>query len=104
MFDTEESESLDTLYQMGGSSGGARPKVYYTLDGEEWIIKFPASSDPENIGRQEYEYSLCAKKCGIEMSETKLLPSAFNDGYFATKRFDRIAKKFLLPGEPDSSA
>lgn len=40
MFDTETSESLDTLYQMGGSSGGARPKVYYSLNGEEWIVKF----------------------------------------------------------------
>lgn len=39
MFGTETSESLDTLYQMGGSSGGARPKVYYSLNGEEWIVK-----------------------------------------------------------------
>lgn len=89
MFETEESESLDTLYQMGGSSGGARPKVYYPLDGEEWIVKFPASMDPDNIGRQEYAYALCARKCGIEMAETRLLPSAVNEGYFATKRFDR---------------
>ena len=93
MFGTETSESLDTLYQMGGSSGGARPKVYYSLNGEEWIVKFPSSSDPENIGRQEYEYGLCAQKCGIEMAEIKLLPSAINDGYFATKRFDRMEKK-----------
>lgn len=93
MFDTEESESLDTLFQMGASSGGARPKVYYTIDKEEWIVKFPASLDPENIGRLEYEYSLCAKKCGIEMVETRLLPSEFHDGYFSTKRFDRIGKK-----------
>jgi serine/threonine-protein kinase HipA len=31
---------------------------------EYWIIKFPSSGDRENIGRQEYDYSLCAKKCG----------------------------------------
>ena len=36
IFETNNSESLDTIFQMGGSSGGARPKVYYDIDGEEW--------------------------------------------------------------------
>lgn len=89
MFDTEDSKCLDELYRMGGSSGGARPKIFYTIDNEEWIVKFPSSIDRENIGLQEYEYSLCAKKCGIMMAETRLLPSTMNEGYFATKRFDR---------------
>ena len=57
---------------------------------EYWIIKFPSSGDRENIGRQEYDYSLCAKKCGIQMSETRLFPSAVCQGYFGTKRFDRF--------------
>lgn len=30
------------------------------------------------------------KKCGLEVAETRLLPSARCEGYFATKRFDRI--------------
>lgn len=89
MFQTEQSENLDTLFQMGGSSGGARPKVFYQIDGEEWIVKFPSAMDRPNIGKQEYEYSLCAKCCGIEMPETRLLASAINEGYFAVKRFDR---------------
>ena len=64
---------------------------------EDWIIKFPSSGDRENIGRQEYDYSLCAKKCGIQMSETRLFPSAVCQGYFGTKRFDRFkdAGKYL---------
>ena len=89
MFETEKSDNLDVLFQMGGSSGGARPKVFYKIDGEEWIVKFPASMDRTDIGEQEYRYSLCAQKCGIEMPETRLLPSKFNAGYFAVKRFDR---------------
>lgn len=89
MFETEQSENLDVLFQMGGSSGGARPKVFYQMDGEEWIVKFPSSIDSINIGEQEYAYSLCAKKCGIPMPETRLLPSNLNSGYFAVKRFDR---------------
>lgn len=64
---------------------------------EYWIIKFPSSGDRENIGRQEYDYSLCAKKCGIQMSETRLFPSAVCQGCFGTKRFDRFkdAGKYL---------
>ncbi len=89
MFATEESDNLDVLFQMGGSSGGARPKIFYRIDGEEWIVKFPSSADRKNIGEQEYKYSICAKKCGIEMPETRLLPSKQNTGYFAVRRFDR---------------
>ena len=89
IFETRSSENLDALFEMGGSSGGARPKVFYEMEGEEWIVKFPGSMDAPEIGQQEYEYSLCAKKCGIEMPETRLLPSRMNSGYFAVKRFDR---------------
>ena len=39
------------------------------------IVKFPAYTDPINSGEMEYHYSLCAKKCGITMTETKLFPS-----------------------------
>lgn len=89
MFDTEYSKHLDELFRMGGSSGGARPKVNYDMNGEEWIVKFPSSIDRSKIGREEYDYSVCAKKCQLPMSDTRLLPSKFCEGYFATKRFDR---------------
>ena len=74
---------------MGGSSGGARPKVTIWADGEEWIVKFPASGDPADIGLQEYEYNLCAAACGIRIPEVKLFPSKTCAGYFGSKRFDR---------------
>ena len=85
----EESEDLDILFRMGGSSGGARPKVLLKTDGEEWIVKFPSSNDPKDIGLMEYEYNLCAGECGIEIPEVRLFPSAECPGYFASKRFDR---------------
>lgn len=90
MLTTEYSDDLDTLFKLGGSSGGARPKILTEIDGEEWIIKFPANDDNKNIGRQEYEYSQCAKECGIHMADTKLFASAVCSGYFGTKRFDRV--------------
>ena len=86
---SEDSDDLDLLFAMGGSSGGARPKVLLKLDDGEWLIKFPSSGDQKDIGLMEYEYNLCAKACGIDTPEVKLFPSANCAGYFGSKRFDR---------------
>lgn len=91
ILNTEYSDKLDELYRLGGTSGGARPKIMTSINGEQWIIKFPAHVDGENAGKMEYDYSCCARKCGIVMSETKLFPSKTCEGYFGTKRFDRIS-------------
>lgn len=77
--------SLDLLYHKGGSPGGARPKVFLRYDDSEWLVKFPAREDSDDIGKQEYDYSQWAKRCGIEMPDTRL----FDDKYFGVKRFDR---------------
>lgn len=89
ILEAQNSDNLDELFQLGGSSGGARPKILTSIDNEDWIIKFPSSSDPKNIGEKEYQYSLCAKDCGIDMTETRLFPSEICSGYFGIKRFDR---------------
>lgn len=86
---SESYADLDLLYSMAGSSGGARPKILLNENGKNWLVKFPAHFDTPDIGFQEYQYSLCAKKCGIDMPETKLFASAHCKGYFATLRFDR---------------
>jgi serine/threonine-protein kinase HipA len=78
-------DSLETLYQYAGSSGGARPKIFVTIKGREWLVKFKAFNDPEEVGKIEYAYSLLAKDCGIEMPETQL----FEGNYFGVERFDR---------------
>ncbi len=80
---------MDELFKLGGSSGGARPKILTKINGEDWIIKFPSSQDPKNIGEQEYKYLLVAKDSGIKMSETRLFESKNCSGYFGIKRFDR---------------
>lgn len=92
LLETNFSSDLDKLFMLGGSSGGARPKILTAIDGEDWIIKFPSSYDVKEIGEIEYLYSLCAKKCGIEIPETKLFPSKISKGYFGIKRFDRNEK------------
>jgi hipA protein len=89
ILNTEHSADLDNLFRLGGSSGGARPKILTKIDNEDWIIKFPSSLDDSNIGKLEYLYSVCAKKCKIDIPETKLFPSKISSGYFGIKRFDR---------------
>ena len=89
ILESQNSDNLDELFQLGGSSGGARPKILTSINNDDWIIKFPSSSDPKNIGEKEYQYSLCAKDCGINMTETRLFPSKICSGYFGIKRFDR---------------
>lgn len=83
-----EGDSLEILYRYGGSSGGARPKVFVTIEGKEWLVKFKASMDPKNVGEIEYRYSQLARRCGIKMPETKL----FEGKYFGVERFDRTSK------------
>lgn len=82
----KESDFLKLLINKNGSSGGARPKVLYTKNEEHWIVKFPSSYDSAEIGKTEYTYSIIAKKCGIEMPDTKL----FKNKYFGVRRFDKI--------------
>ena len=89
ILNTEHSADLDKLFKLGGSSGGARPKILTKIDNEDWIIKFPSSLDDSNIGKLEYLYSVWAKKCKIDIPETKLFPSKISSGYFGIKRFDR---------------
>ncbi|MCL2561265.1 MAG: type II toxin-antitoxin system HipA family toxin [Rikenellaceae bacterium] len=81
----DTGDLLDILYRYGGSSGGARPKVFANVDGREWLVKFKSTNDPADVGRIEYEYSLLAKDCGIAMPETRL----FEDKYYGVVRFDR---------------
>ena len=81
----EDVSDLDNLFRMGGSSGGARPKIMT----DEWVIKFPAPGDMADSGLMEKEYMDCAAACGITVPETKLMPSRKCSGYFAIRRFDR---------------
>jgi serine/threonine-protein kinase HipA len=85
----KESNDLDEVFAAGGSSGGARPKVYLKQDGIDWLVKFRASMDAEGAGAMEAAYADAARDCGINMPRTRLMPSNRCEGYFAAERFDR---------------
>lgn len=100
----EHEEVFDELLRLNGSSAGARPKIVAQVSASKrriiyceqklqpgytpWMIKFPSSQDPRDIGAIEYAYSLMARAAGVEMEETHLFRTKKN-GYFGTKRFDR---------------
>ena len=98
LFDDDKSEHLDELLQYAGSSGGARPKANIEMNQEKWIVKFPSRTLREEDGVMEYDYSQCARACGLDIPETRLLPSEQCAGYFAVKRFDQQPgwKKHML--------
>jgi serine/threonine-protein kinase HipA len=100
----EESRLADTLAGLAGGSGGARPKVHVGFDGQghisvgqgevaaghtAWIVKFPAPSDPADIGPIEEAYACMAEAAGLIVSAHRLLAAKSGPGYFATRRFDR---------------
>ncbi|OFY97141.1 MAG: phosphatidylinositol kinase [Bacteroidetes bacterium RIFCSPLOWO2_12_FULL_31_6] len=98
-------EIIEELFSLGGSSGGARPKIFIGYntktshlihsdnqlpkDYEHWIIKFPSSTDLPDIAQIEYAYYKMALAAGIEMTDCKLFAGASGKKYFGTKRFDR---------------
>ena len=102
---------IDELFQLGGSSGGARPKIFVGFnpkteellygkldlpDGfEHWIIKFPSSNDLKDIALIEFTYNQMAKNAGIEVNEFRLFNSKKGNYFFGSKRFDRIHNQKL---------
>lgn len=105
------SDIIEELLILGGSSGGARPKIsigynpqtndlmhgvdILPQDYEDWIVKFPSSSDTREIANIEFAYHKMALLSGIEMSECKLFKGKSGQVYFGTKRFDRVSHKRL---------
>jgi serine/threonine-protein kinase HipA len=105
ILDGRDSDLLPELERLGGSSGGARPKVLVALnaqgharagvdeipDGYDgWLVKFPSSHDVKDIGPLEAAYARMARDAGIDVPDHRLIPASGNAiGYFASKRFDR---------------
>jgi len=105
------SEIIEELFILGGSSGGARPKIFVaynpvtndlthgvdnTPDGyEDWIIKFPSPADHRMIANIEFAYYQMAMLAGIEMTKCRLFEGKSGNLYFGTKRFDRFDNKRL---------
>ena len=87
LFENSSNENIDTLFALGGSSGGTRPKILTKYQNKNVIIKFHNKKDPLDIAKKEYLYSVYAKKLGINVPYVELIKGKKND-YFLIERFD----------------
>jgi serine/threonine-protein kinase HipA len=99
---------LNQLRILGGSPGGARPKVTVGLaqNSDEcvaglktlpsgfshWLVKFRSEQDPKDMGRIEMAYGEMANAAGLNMPPSRLISLKHQqrrEDYFAVQRFDR---------------
>lgn len=101
-----EAADLDALAALGGSSGGARPKILVGYDPatgklcpdapvlpqgyQSWIIKFRSATDRTDAAEVEQAYALMARAAGLTVAPTRLFTGRSSVRYFGTQRFDRV--------------
>ncbi len=85
---------LEVLFAGGPSVGGARPKAVVSVDGCEWIAKFPSANDRFNVPMIEYATLELAREAGLGVPQTRI--ESLTDGrqIMLIERFDRLP----LPG------
>ena len=97
---------LPEVRRAGGSSGGARPKMFIGYNPatgevcaerdalpcgfEHWLVKFNTRAEGNTAGETEYRYHLAAVSAGVSMSPCRIVETKAGK-FFATKRFDRTA-------------
>ena len=110
MFEGQGGDRLDALVRLGGSLGGARPKVRMfknehgefhpkgEVQNEHWIVKFGTRTEIKDGGGIEAAYAAIAHLAGLKMAQTELIASSLGAGGFAAERFDRMngRKKHFL--------
>lgn len=73
--------------------GGAHPKALVTMDGKDWIAKFPRGANID-LGLIEHASLTLAAQAGINVAHSVVLPGLFGH-VVAIERFDRCAGRRL---------
>lgn len=85
-----EQRCIAQLVNPGSSLGGARPKASVVDDDQSLhIAKFPSRKDDYDVAAWEHVAHLLAKKAGINVAQTKLIPTDDNHRTLLSRRFDR---------------
>lgn len=80
-------EAGDLFFLRGSSVGGARPKTLVFDEEREWIAKFPHQHDRFDNPLVEHLTMEMAKKAGITVADTKVVPTALGN-VLMVRRFD----------------
>lgn len=83
-----DHQQVAALLLQGTSMGGARPKAVVEDNRCLWIAKFSSPADRWNQPRVEHAFLQLAKKCGLQVAESKIMDVAGKD-VLLVKRFDR---------------
>lgn len=110
------NQDLLEIVGVGTSAGGARAKAVVAYNPEtrevrsgqtnlragfeHWLIKFDGVkfsgdwgvADPAGYGLLEYSYYLMARRCGIDMMESRIFEEN-GRSHFMTRRFDRGSRR-----------
>ena len=85
-----ERRWLDQLITPGSSLGGARPKANVVdTDGRFYVAKFPSNKDLENTELIEHFSHILARKAGINVANTRIIPISKDRHLLLSERFDR---------------
>lgn len=81
---------LDQLVDPGSSLGGARPKANVVdTDGRLYVAKFPSKKDLEDTELIEHFSHALARKAGIDVANTRVIPISKDRHLLLSERFDR---------------
>jgi Uncharacterized protein related to capsule biosynthesis enzymes len=81
---------LDQLVDPGSSLGGARPKANVVdTNGRLHVAKFPSNKDIENTELIEHFSHVLARKAGINVANTHVIPISKDRHLLLSERFDR---------------
>lgn len=97
------------LIASAGSMGGAHPKMLIEADGEEWIAKFPRSSNVDQL-LVEHACMELGRRAGLAVALSRVLPGGA-DHILMVHRFDRVgaerihavSARTMLAAEGDDS-
>ena len=82
---------LSRIFDAASSMGGARPKAVVMHQGSQWLAKFSSVSDRFNVPAVERATLELARRAGMRVPRTLLVPLASGGEAMLIERFDRIA-------------
>ncbi|CAB3752843.1 type II toxin-antitoxin system HipA family toxin [Paraburkholderia solisilvae] len=83
--------NLQSLFSVGATLGGARPKAVLLDEGRQWVAKFPAFRDGFNVPVVERATLELARQCGLRVPATRLVHLPDGRDVMLIERFDRVS-------------
>lgn len=88
----DSSEASQWEMNSLSSHGGARPKCMFAdKSGGQWLVKFNIDHDAYNYARVEHAVAVMAKRCGIDVVETRCVTLSSDADMLFVRRYDKTS-------------